>query len=129
MEGLLGVGGAIVLCVVLAVYLLGRRKVGEEAGTCEDIDIDYPESSNSPLAVTPVTASRPRLTELQFAALLSAAFETIYIESESNHAAADYEPEAYPKRTIESLVKRGLLEPVTGGGFRATPQGRAATVG
>lgn len=129
MEGLLGVGGAIALCVVGAIYLLRGRRVDVADSSVDDIDIDhqlikYPSSARAPVADT-----KPRLTELQSVALLSATIEVIYIEGEGPHTAATDGSEAYPKRTIESLVKRGLLEPLTGGGFRATPQGQAASVG
>ncbi|MEN5239083.1 hypothetical protein ABE459_16450 [Pseudomonas sp. TWI923] len=129
MEGLLGVGGAIALCVVTAIYLLRGRRVDEADSSVDDIDTDHQLIKYLSSARAPIADSKPRLTELQSVALVSATIETIYIEGESHHTAAAHESEAYPKRTIESLVKRGLLEPATGGGFRATPQGQAASVG
>lgn len=129
MKELLGVGGAIAFGLVVAVYLLRRTKTKDDEYGVDDIDIGHQLSSYSTSEMASNAASKPRLTELQFAALLSASLEAIYIEGDGRHAAGTYEPMSYPKRTIESLVKRGLLEPAAGGGFRATSQGQAATVG
>ncbi len=129
MEGYLKVGIAIALALVAVTYLVKRRnKDASETDTFVGADQEFNYGSLS--EVKGATSSKPRLTELQFAALLSAASETIYVESEERHAATGgYDLNSYPKRTIESLVKRGLLEATPDGGFRATREGWDATIG
>ncbi|OKA29298.1 hypothetical protein BOH74_00585 [Pseudomonas versuta] len=86
---------------------------------------DMKELDDPLMPGTPMPAVKVRLTELQQIALRSATCVPIGIEKPRLEPLSS-DQELYPKRTIDSLVERGLLEFDGKGGYTTTHAGLIA---
>ena len=103
------------LIIALVAFVIGRAFFRRKTKVFE------PEGEDDPL----IPAVRVRLSELQQVALCSASSFPIRVEN-SRLEPLSPSQEHYPKRTVESLVKRGFLEPDGEGRYAITQAGLVA---
>lgn len=108
----LAVVAALIVFVIVRA-LLRRKERGAERDEEEEIPLR--------------PSNKVRLTQLQQVALSSASFAPIYAENQSEPIPPG--TETYSLRTIESLVRRGLIEADESGGYTATKEGSTAWLG
>ena len=103
------------LIVALVAFVIARAFFRRKTKVFE------PEGEDDPL----MPAVRVRLSELQQVALCSASSFPIRVES-SRFEPLSPSQDHYAKRTVESLVKRGFLEPDGEGRYAITQAGLVA---